>query len=96
LTPKSRPVTIRDGSFFAPVTRANVNETSRNRSTHPSSGPALGDAGQTRAAEREARRAAALRANLTRRKAQSRTRDGAAATGLPADAKPSLPSDPEA
>ncbi len=36
--------------------------------------PALGDAGQARADSREARRAAALRANLTRRKAQARAR----------------------
>ncbi len=39
------------------------------------SGPIVKDAGQARAAEREARRAAALRANLTRRKAQTRARD---------------------
>jgi hypothetical protein len=36
--------------------------------------PALGDVGQARADSREARRAAALRANLTRRKAQARAR----------------------
>lgn len=36
--------------------------------------PLLKDDGQARAASREARRAAALRANLTRRKTQSRAR----------------------
>lgn len=44
--------------------------------SHPSPArPTLKDAGQARATEREARRAAALRANLTRRKAQTRARD---------------------
>lgn len=41
----------------------------------PQSRPILKHAGQARAAEREARRAAALRANLTRRKVQTRARD---------------------
>lgn len=36
--------------------------------------PLLKDAGQARAESREARRAAALRANLTRRKTQTRAR----------------------
>jgi hypothetical protein len=36
--------------------------------------PLLKDAGQARADSREARRAAALRANLTRRKTQTRAR----------------------
>jgi hypothetical protein len=52
--------------------------------------PILKDAGQARAAEREARRAAALRANLTRRKAQTRARDDAS----PAPDEPG--SDPKA
>jgi hypothetical protein len=39
--------------------------------------PLLKDAGRARAESREARRAAALRANLTRRKAQIRERQGA-------------------
>jgi hypothetical protein len=36
--------------------------------------PSLGEAGRARAESREARRAAALRTNLARRKAQSRAR----------------------
>ncbi len=39
--------------------------------------PLLKDAGQARAESREARRAAALRANLQRRKAQTRARHDA-------------------
>jgi hypothetical protein len=39
--------------------------------------PLLKDAGQARDVSREAKRAAALRANLARRKAQTRTRQGA-------------------
>lgn len=37
-------------------------------------GPTLAEAGEARATAREARRAAALRANLSRRKSQSRAR----------------------
>jgi hypothetical protein len=56
------------------VTRAILSEKSSGKpAAQPH--PVLKDAGQARAAEREARRAAALRANLTRRKAQTRARE---------------------
>lgn len=44
------------------------------RSDDPPAKPLLKEAGQARADSREARRAAALRANLTRRKTQTRAR----------------------
>jgi len=65
-----------------------LSEKSPSKSAQSSPGPALGEAGQARATEREARRAAALRANLTRRKAQSRARDGGGATGTSGDDVP--------
>lgn len=49
--------------------------------------PLLKDAGRARAEDREARRAAALRANLMRRKAQSRARR----TDEPREAAPDDP-----
>ena len=56
------------------VARAILSEKSSGKPAAPSY-PVLKDTGQARAAEREARRAAALRANLTRRKAQTRARE---------------------
>ena len=46
--------------------------------------PKLGAGGATVAAERQQRLAAALRANLARRKTQARTRDARSAGGAPA------------
>ena len=46
--------------------------------TSAGNGRATGSSGARRAAEKEARRAAALRANLRRRKAQSRAREDGA------------------
>ncbi|HEY4134060.1 MAG TPA: hypothetical protein VGO34_02495 [Alphaproteobacteria bacterium] len=45
--------------------------------------PALGNAAQAQAAAREARRAAALRANLQRRKGQDRARQEGEETAAP-------------
>lgn len=49
--------------------------------------PKLGAGGATVAAERQQRLAAALRANLARRKAQARTRDARSDGGAPAAAE---------
>jgi hypothetical protein len=67
LTPKGRAANMRtafDVSGLPALTKVT--------DTPPK--PLLGDAAQARATDREARRAAALRANLQRRKSQSRAR----------------------
>ncbi len=53
-----------------------------------STAPSLKDMAQGRAEDREQRRAAALRANLTRRKAQSRAREAAGQPAAEAPPKP--------
>lgn len=55
-------------------------------------GPRLGEPGEARATAREARRAAALRANLSRRKSQSRTRQNGGGGAAPGEES----SDPKA
>jgi hypothetical protein len=72
LTPKGCAATMRHGLFI--LTWAITRMT---RSDDQPAKPLSKDAGQARAESREARRAAALRTNLARRKTQTRARQGA-------------------
>lgn len=71
MTPEGRAATMRHGFFLG----ARMTSDANNRLARPR----LGDTAQARAAEREARQAAALRANLKRRKEQKRARQEEAA-----------------
>lgn len=81
------------------MTRATLSEKSSGKPTAPAHSlpaPIVKDAGQARAAEREARRATALRANLTRRKAQTRAREAGDAPETTSPAPDGHAPDPKA